>query len=86
MAFLDRQKLLDILYRNYPDKINIITGTKVTEVRKVDNGVCVSTDDGTLYHGDLVVGADGVHSRMRSEMWRLAGAAHKSVAKEKESK
>ncbi|KAG2417446.1 hypothetical protein HFD88_008665 [Aspergillus terreus] len=85
VAFLDRQKLLDILYRNYPDKTNIITGTKVTEVRKVDNGVCVSTDDGTLYHGDLVVGADGVHSRIRSEMWRLAGAAHKSVAKEKKN-
>ncbi|KAL5357442.1 hypothetical protein BJX96DRAFT_144476 [Aspergillus floccosus] len=85
VAFLDRQKLLDILYRNYPDKTNIITKTKVTEVRKLDGGVCVSTDDGTLYHGDLVVGADGVHSRIRSEMWRLAGAEHRDVSKEKKN-
>lgn len=30
------------------------------------------TDDGSVFTGDLVVGADGIHSRIRSEMWRLA--------------
>lgn len=29
-------------------------------------------EDGTSYTGDILVGADGVNSKARSEMWRLA--------------
>lgn len=31
----------------------------------------VRTENGKFFEGDLVVGADGVHSRVRREMWRL---------------
>jgi 2-polyprenyl-6-methoxyphenol hydroxylase-like FAD-dependent oxidoreductase len=41
----------------------------------VEGGVHVFTQDGSVYTGDLVVGADGVHSKVRSEMWRIAHAA-----------
>lgn len=34
----------------------------------------VVTSSGQEYTGDLVVGADGVHSVIRSEMWKLADA------------
>lgn len=27
--------------------------------------------DGSIYKGDLIVGADGVHNKTRSEMWRV---------------
>ncbi|KAF9888702.1 hypothetical protein FE257_008460 [Aspergillus nanangensis] len=72
LAFLDRQKLLDILYRAYPNKSNILTKTEVIAVQESDHGAGVITEDGTLHKGHLIVGADGVHSRIRSEMWRLA--------------
>ncbi|PYH92709.1 flavo protein monooxygenase [Aspergillus ellipticus CBS 707.79] len=72
IAFLDRQKFLQILYDKHRSKHNIHTGTKVTEIRRVKNGVAVVTAGGSVYEGDLVVGADGVHSRIRSEMWRMA--------------
>ncbi|KAH8691172.1 flavoprotein monooxygenase [Talaromyces proteolyticus] len=72
IAFLERQKLLQVLYERYPEKSNIILKKKVVEVRPLDHSVCVIAEDGSVYHGDLVVGADGVHSRVRSEMWRLS--------------
>jgi hypothetical protein len=72
IAFLERQKLLEILYQTYPDPSKIIVDQKVLEVKLLENKSCVVTKDGSMYMGDLLVGADGVHSRIRSEMWRLA--------------
>lgn len=45
----------------------------------LDDGARVITDDGAVYDGHLIVGADGVHSRIRSEMWRLADARNPSL-------
>ncbi|GAD99479.1 FAD binding monooxygenase [Paecilomyces variotii No. 5] len=67
-----RLKFLEILYRTYPDKSNILLNKKVVEVRLLGKEACVVTEDGSTYTGKLVVGADGVHSCIRSEMWRLA--------------
>ncbi|KAJ5388990.1 Monooxygenase FAD-binding, partial [Penicillium cataractarum] len=69
---LDRKKVLEILYEHYPDKSKIITNKKVLEVQLSSEEATVVTDGGQKYHGSLIVGADGVHSRIRSEMWRLA--------------
>ncbi|KAF7172378.1 hypothetical protein CNMCM5623_004586 [Aspergillus felis] len=71
---LDRQKVLEILYQNYPDKSKIHVRKRVTEVRSLDHGAHVITEDGAVYDGDLVVGADGIHSHIRSEIWRQADA------------
>ena len=39
-----------------------------------DSGVTVNCEDGSSYHGDVVVGCDGVNSKasIRREMTRLA--------------
>ncbi|KAJ0414741.1 hypothetical protein BJY00DRAFT_305362 [Aspergillus carlsbadensis] len=75
LAFLERRKLLDILYTSLPDHSRVLVGKGVVSVEQEHdgpNGMTVRTHDGSTYHGDLVVGADGVHSRVRREMWRLA--------------
>ncbi|KAL4944973.1 hypothetical protein BDV06DRAFT_232152 [Aspergillus oleicola] len=74
LAFLERRKLLQILHRSLPDTSRIIVDKNVTAIRpgKNNNCVAVHTKDGSVYQGDLVVGADGVHSQVRREMWRLA--------------
>ncbi|KAL4877623.1 hypothetical protein BJY04DRAFT_230591 [Aspergillus karnatakaensis] len=72
ILFAERQKILETLYRRYPDKSNILLNRAVANIEKTDEGVSVRTADGSSYHGTIVVGADGVHSRVRSEMWRLA--------------
>ncbi|KAJ5948641.1 hypothetical protein N7454_001948, partial [Penicillium verhagenii] len=71
---LDRQKVLEILLALYPKNSNVLTNKRVSEVRLGDNRATVLTEDGSIIEGDLIVGADGVHSRTRSEMWRLADA------------
>ncbi|KAL4863118.1 hypothetical protein BDV12DRAFT_206763 [Aspergillus spectabilis] len=73
LAFLERRKLLQILYQSLPNTSRVLVGkTMVSVEQNGDSTVTVRTKDGSVYHGDLVVGADGVHSRVRREMWRLA--------------
>ncbi|KAB8261873.1 hypothetical protein BDV32DRAFT_157866 [Aspergillus pseudonomiae] len=74
IAFLDRQKFLEILHTSYPEQSNIHTNCRVTHIRRLDSHIEVVTSSGQEYIGDLVVGADGVHSVIRSEMWKLADA------------
>ncbi|GAQ05406.1 hypothetical protein ALT_2727 [Aspergillus lentulus] len=74
MACLDRQQLLQVLYQSFPNKSNIYAGKDVIRVDQQDSHVLVHTADGCTYEGDLVVGADGVHSRVRTQMWRAAEA------------
>ncbi|KAI7763915.1 hypothetical protein LZL87_006297 [Fusarium oxysporum] len=73
MVFLDRQMLLKVLYNNIKDKSQILTNKRVVRTELVNGGVHAVTSDGTIIAGDILVGADGVHSTVRSEMWRLAG-------------
>ncbi|KAL4781266.1 hypothetical protein BJX76DRAFT_363710 [Aspergillus varians] len=46
--------------------------TIVARVKSLEEGVEVETRDGRLFTGSIVVGADGVHSMTRDEMWRIA--------------
>ena len=40
-------------------------------VKSDDVAVMIRTEDGSSYTGDVLVGADGIHSRVRREMARL---------------
>ena len=46
----------------------------VLNIDHTDSGVTVNCEDGLSYHGDVVVGCDGVNSKasIRNEMCRLA--------------
>ncbi|OGM42624.1 putative monooxygenase [Aspergillus bombycis] len=72
VAFMDRQKVLQTLYSKVQDKSKILTEKKVRAIDSSDlTGVKVITTDGSVYSGDIVVGADGIHSTVRQEMARL---------------
>ncbi|KAF5628110.1 FAD binding domain protein [Fusarium tjaetaba] len=68
--FIDRQMFLQILFDNIQSKDRVMTRKRVVCVETAENHVCVHTQDGCTYTGDIVVGADGVHSAVRKEMWR----------------
>ncbi|KAJ0415944.1 hypothetical protein BJY00DRAFT_317406 [Aspergillus carlsbadensis] len=72
ITFLDRQMVLQVLYDNIKDKSKVLTKKRVQKVDMTSHSVVVKTADGSSYHGDILIGADGIHSTVRGEMWRLA--------------
>lgn len=66
--------ILEALWRNLKHQKNVLVSKKVSKVELEPSRVRVETSDGSIYYGDILVGADGVHSKVRKEMWRLADA------------
>ncbi|KAL2817621.1 hypothetical protein BJX63DRAFT_429666 [Aspergillus granulosus] len=75
LAFLDRQKVLELLGASLPSPDKLHVDTKVVQVEEMADSVRVHASSGVCYDGDIVVGADGVHSVVREEMWRLSGTS-----------
>ncbi|KJK67560.1 Serine hydrolase FSH1 [Aspergillus parasiticus SU-1] len=71
-AFMSKRKILDILYTHRPRNDKIKFGKNVVRIETGASCMRVVTWDGYEYEGDLVVGADGMHSKVRGEMARLS--------------
>ncbi|KAL2840601.1 hypothetical protein BJX68DRAFT_185187 [Aspergillus pseudodeflectus] len=70
--WVGRRELLQVMYDCIRDKAKLLTKKRVESVRQLDNGIEVTTADGSVYRGDILVGTDGVHSQVRKEMVRHA--------------
>ncbi|CAG8959011.1 hypothetical protein HYFRA_00012170 [Hymenoscyphus fraxineus] len=75
IGIAERQMLLQSLYEQLEDKSKILVNKKVLSFEHGEDEVKVSCEDGSVYVGNLVVGVDGVHSRTRREMQRIAEEA-----------
>jgi 2-polyprenyl-6-methoxyphenol hydroxylase-like FAD-dependent oxidoreductase len=69
-----RTKYLEVFYNELKSKSKILLNKNIASVEQSDNGVTVKCDDGTSYQGDILAGADGVRSKVRQELWRLASS------------
>lgn len=86
-AFLEREKVLQVLYDNLDDKSKILVSQRCSSIAHSEDSVAVKCEDGKEYAGDVVVGTDGVHSFVRSEMRRYADAKMAELMKkDKKSK
>nr|RBQ96849.1 hypothetical protein FVER53263_04386 [Fusarium verticillioides] len=74
--FIDRQMLMQVLYNKLKSKASVHPGQKVVSVFELDNGIQVTTDKGKVVKGDILVGADGIYSNVRKEMWRIASPGY----------
>lgn len=85
---MDRKLFLQILHDHLPDKSKVLERARVEQVIEENSMVRVVLADGTEHVGDLVVGADGVHSKIREIMWEKANQAIPGLisADEKRSK
>ncbi|KAJ6789873.1 hypothetical protein PWT90_04260 [Aphanocladium album] len=63
-----RQHLLNVLYDNLRDRSKILVNKRVHEIIETYSDLQVLTTNGEVYSGDIVIGADGVHSIVRMEM------------------
>ena len=88
MAFLARKELLELLYTSLPNRQSrVLLGKGVLRVDLGShNRVRVFTHDGDSYEGNLVIGADGIHSKVRAEMWRIANTVQPGVVGDLEMK
>ncbi|CAG8255250.1 unnamed protein product [Penicillium olsonii] len=73
MGFLERQQVVRGLFDNLRNKSKTRNSCGVTRIHLTKEGVQVETNAG-VFEGDIVVGADGVHSHVRREMEGLASA------------
>ncbi|KAL2813834.1 hypothetical protein BJX63DRAFT_421036 [Aspergillus granulosus] len=74
MAFLTRQELIQVLPDFFEDTSHIHVNQRVAEVQHGEDRVRMVTEDGISYEGDMVVGADEIHSKVRSEMWSFSSS------------
>jgi len=66
-----RPDLHSMLYRAVMDRDPraVVLGARVVEATQDDSGVRVRTGNGEVHEGDVLIGADGVHSRIRGRFF-----------------
>lgn len=69
MAGLSRAQLIALLYENLPEKdTRVKTGAALLDIETHENGVKVHLKDGSIEHGSILIGVDGVNSKTRQIM------------------
>ena len=74
VIFIERQMLIQALYNNLRGKEKVLAKKRLVNIERMDKGIRAITQDGYNYEGDIIVGADGIHSSVRKQMHRLGKA------------
>ncbi|KAF8983256.1 hypothetical protein BGZ52_001130 [Haplosporangium bisporale] len=64
-----RPDLYNVLWNHVPRE-RILLGKRVLSFQEIDNQIQVHTSDNSLYHGDILVGADGAYSAVRQHLYK----------------
>jgi 2-polyprenyl-6-methoxyphenol hydroxylase-like FAD-dependent oxidoreductase len=64
--------LLESLVGGIQDQKKLLVNKNITDVIHSADKVTVKCADGTTYDGDILVGADGVRSKTRQALWKIA--------------
>ena len=63
---------ISLWHARVKQKSKVLLNKRITKVQQLALGVQVITQDSSKYSGNILVGADGIHSTVRREMWRIA--------------
>ncbi|KAG8163816.1 hypothetical protein KVR01_005734 [Diaporthe batatas] len=72
LLLIERRQFLQELYDTLPNNSYIRTDAGVRDIKMTPGGVEVELNNGDVEKGDLVLGCDGVYSRVRTIMWDYA--------------
>jgi 2-polyprenyl-6-methoxyphenol hydroxylase-like FAD-dependent oxidoreductase len=68
-ASLRRSDLAALIYKRIADRVETRFGDAIAHLEQTDRCVHVAFDSGVTCDFDLVIGADGLHSRLRKLVW-----------------
>lgn len=57
------------MYKAQPHPERLLANKVVEKIEETADKVTVTTKDGSVYEGDIVIGADGVRSVVRQHIW-----------------
>jgi len=64
-----RAELLDVLLTGLTDRTGITMGSRVERIDQDAKGVTLTLANGDTAHGDILIGADGIHSTVRAQLF-----------------
>jgi salicylate hydroxylase len=64
-----RAELLDVLLTGLTDRTGITMGARVERIDQDAKGVTLTLANGDTAHGDILIGADGIHSTIRGQLF-----------------
>jgi salicylate hydroxylase len=64
-----RAELLDVLLTGLTDRTGITMGSRVERIDQDAVGVTLTLANGETAHGDILIGADGIHSTIRGQLF-----------------
>ncbi|KAJ0103784.1 monooxygenase fad-binding protein [Diaporthe amygdali] len=85
IGFFNRYDLLCVLHKHIREKERLLVNQQITHVDGLEDKAIVHTSAGHFFEAQVVIGADGVRSTVRKEMWRnaeVAGAVPEEDKKE----
>jgi len=82
IIFMERCKALEVLHIHVKDKSKLHAQTAVVGYEETAEGVIIATDDGEQHHGHILIGADGIHSKVRNLMAEKISVMDPILAKE----
>ncbi|KAJ5934271.1 hypothetical protein N7466_003818 [Penicillium verhagenii] len=82
IIFMERCKALEILHSHVKDKSKLHAQTAVIGYEETADGVIVTTEDGEQHSGHILIGADGIHSKVRKLMAEKISVKDQSLARE----
>ncbi|KAI3401656.1 hypothetical protein diail_9320 [Diaporthe ilicicola] len=68
MIFFERRMVIDVLYKHIRQKDKVLTSRRVVGFKQDEHGVAAECEDGAIYHGSILIGADGIRSTVTRQM------------------
>lgn len=75
-----------MLYKHVREKHRLLNNQKIVHIDNLEDRAVVQTKAGDVFEAQVVIGADGVRSTVRKEMWRNAAVAGPSAVPEADKK